>query len=290
MRTEDLRHNGRAVTFKQLDFDELVATADSPVAPINEELRRSILARAKNPFSDRRAWYGDTDLDGMDKMMTEGWQEGMERALELKAEIEEIAPRPISVRRRLSWRDEGDELSHDRLYGGQIDSMWRVGHRQLQRSPRTLKILGEIGGSFSQTAEQLFWTGATLLALSDVLEEAGYSTDIDIAYCGNFDAGDLVYNVRLKEAGDPLRPDVVATGAAHSGAYRFYGFFLIHQCSWKVNDGHGHVGELSRHLDWLVEEGWMDRVDIHIHRVDSKASAVAELRRIVERVNEGMDA
>jgi hypothetical protein len=294
MRDETIKRNRGTLFFQEWEYNELPQIPETKVAEVNRERRSTIKGKCKNgtiaaTFSGRDPLSGVRSLDDLNKIAREGWQDGMNRAMELKSEIEELVPRPVSVRRKLNWRDEGDELSHDRLYGGQIDSMWRVGRRQSMRSPRTISILANFGGNTHQSGEQLFWSGAAMLALSDLLENAGYSTDLSAgAYVTS--GGDVnVLVIRVKEAGDPLRADSVATVAAHSAFFRMYGLMALERAPFQVPMGHGQAQDITRHMD-TVKELMTDKIDVVIKSCNNRAEAVAELKRVVARLNEGLTA
>lgn len=277
---------------QEYDFCEVATVPDSKVPEVNTGTRRRWLHSLTEVG---RSWLGGLNgLEDAKALVTNGWQEGAERALELKREIEDLSPRPVSVRRRLRWRAEGDELSHERLYAGQLDQMWRVGARESQRSPRILSILGHFGGTADRTDEEMFWSGAAMLAMSDVLENAGYSTELKaVNYSRNFEmaaGAGLVTIVRLKEAGEPLRADVVAVCASHSGFFRTFGLLMKERAPFSVAGGHGQTADFAPIVPDLVDAGAMDRADVVIGQVSNRAEAVAELRRAVERINAGMMA
>lgn len=129
-----------------------------------------------------------------------------------------------------------------------------------------------------------------MLALSDVLENAGYSTELRAMNRARNPMGDTVVSVRLKEAGEPLRADTVATCAAHSAFFRMYALAAVCRAPFLIGMGHGSQQGLGNIVEKLIAEGATDKVDIFIKPCRNWAEVVAELTRIIELVNAGMVA
>src|SRR5207247_4267637 len=111
-------------------------------------------------------------------ILENGWPDGAKRLAEFAGKLASEVPQAKSIRRRLRWADEGDEVCNDRLRSGLIDQGWRSMHRAPLVAPQTVVIETAWGGSFSRTAEELFWQGAAAAVLTDVLENAGYRVEI----------------------------------------------------------------------------------------------------------------
>jgi hypothetical protein len=160
----------------------------------------------------------------------------------LAAEI----PPAKSVRRRLRWSDDGDEVSKDRLNGGQVDSCWRTTRRELSEASEVVTLETNWGGPCNVTAEQLFWQGAAAACLTDVLEEAGYRVEVYATNCSDHHHGKTVVRVRVKEADQPTRLDTLAAVMCHAGIYRIFGLSAKEQATFPINNNYGSTVKLAR--------------------------------------------
>lgn len=251
-----------------------------------EEIRQRLAGQ--NSYTGRR-WYGD--LESMDEaadLLEKGWPEGAERVSKLAASISDVLPKAKSVRRKLRWAEDGDEVDRDRVLSGDLDHSWRSSRREAVDAPRTISIETNWGGNCHLTAEQLFWQGAMAAALADRLEDAGYRVEI---YADNYvhhsrgaKTGHSLTRVRIKEAESPLRPDVLAAALCHAGIFRTFGILAIEQSPYRVTTQHGHCRELgSREMELLIAAGVMDRDSILLPMANSEDEAVAGIKRAIEK-------
>lgn len=131
----------------------------------------------------RHQWYGmepdtkEAPNAYVKRMLAEGWPEGVKRINEAVQAISEITP-PEFMRRRLCWCDHGDSIDMNRVYSGNLDTAWRKAKRQSAKAPAPLTIWMPFSIVYSATTEQLFWRGAAVAALADLLQNAGYSVAI----------------------------------------------------------------------------------------------------------------
>ena len=118
-------------------------------------------------------WFGGIrNLDEAAALLEQGWPAGAARIQELAAEIE--APQATVIRRQIVWRDDGDEICHDPLRSGQLDSCWRGSRRVASVGPTLVALNVNWGGPKCVSADGLFWQGAAACALADSLEQSGY--------------------------------------------------------------------------------------------------------------------
>jgi hypothetical protein len=278
------------ISMYALDAHELVGEPDRTCPEQNEALRDGYKAQMRDRMAGRsrstgRSWYGGLkSLGEASDLLDKGWPEGAERVSKLAGLISDLIPKAKSVRRRLRWADDGDEIDRDRVLSGDLEHSWRSSRRESADGPRTISIETNWGGNWKLTAEELFWQGAMAAALTDRLEDAGYRVEV---YANNYvdhSEGHSLTRVRIKEAESPMRPDALAAVLCHAGIFRTFGILAIEQSPYKVNSVHGHSEELGwRELEKLADAGVMDRDSVLLLRANSESQAVEALRRTIEK-------
>jgi hypothetical protein len=191
------------------------------------------------------------------------------------------------VRRRLRWSDDGDEVSKDRLNGGQVDSCWRTTRRELSDGPEVVTIETNWGGNGNVTAEQLFWQGAAAACMTDLLESAGYRVEVYAADCGRQKDGRIMtVRVQIKEADQPARLDTMAAVMCHAGIYRIFGVAALEQATFKIDDTHGHTVKLNREQFEALETalGQNGRGTICFGMIYDEQSAVRAIEEEIARL------
>lgn len=94
-------------------------------------------------------------------------------------EIPDVYAECITRKRCLS-EDTGQDFDVDRLMAGEPD-FW-VDYKRAQRRSfrgRMVRILVHTGGNCAKRPEQIFWRGVAAIALTDILEEAGYRVTLE---------------------------------------------------------------------------------------------------------------
>lgn len=289
----------------ELTYSELACAFERPATRQNDGIRESVRLRCDGKVGGgflytekvmKPEWLGGLrTYDGLVRLVEGGWDEGAQRAMALKERLQIGEPIAQSVRRRFSWGDEGDEVDRDRVYAGQVDTAWRKASRQKVRGGRTVSLLQAIGGGWRKKAEELFWCGAVMVALSDLLEDAGYQTELwgmSVAN-GHGDSGQKVRGVtatliEMKRGTEPLRPDVVAAGLAHAGVFRSLIFATRHRAPFEIGGAHGytvHFGE--QQCREMVEAGVMrDMPDVVLRHAYNETSARQTIAAAVAQLNE----
>lgn len=220
--------------------------------------------------------------------LDQGWPEGADRALALAEGLEDLVEDPISRKRQLRWRDNGDELDADRMMGGQLDSAWRSTERQVRVGTNTvLTVAVSWGINGSIPADQLFWSGAVAVALTDLLETAGYSIDLwaidSVAWWS--DDRFAVTAIDVKGPGEILRSDAVAALLSHPGIYRTLGLAATAQAPWRIGNGFGSAVDIEEILQMCIDHGVVEHPDIVIPKLRNEQQAIAFLRKTIEDVN-----
>lgn len=134
-------------------------------------------------------------------------------------------PKPVSRKRKMKWDEStGDEIDNDRLRGGQ--DFWRRATRQQLHGPSVITLVAVQSASASVDAKDILWRGAAAVALTKILEEAGYRVDLWGAMVsrGSFaDNTSLLIGTHLKQPNEPINESALVN-ACSGWFYRTIGF------------------------------------------------------------------
>ena len=164
-----------AVLYESIfDFDKVDDIKDSS----NKELFQSITEPSRDDFGkqgDLTNWLGAPTLSEFNNRLQKGWNEGVEK-------IQKIATKeinPMSLRRRKIKADQGNDLDIHAVYRGDLSRAWTKTKKQAKAgTTRSVSLICNLSCSHSVTSEKLFWRGASVLKLADVLIQAGYNVSI----------------------------------------------------------------------------------------------------------------
>lgn len=166
------------------------------------------------------------------EVMNRPWEQGLKLVDMLKDEIGDL-PMPQTVRRRQRWSEyDGDHVCIDRLRAGA--PFWRQTRREHTGGPQRITIITNVTTPWYVNAANVFWPAAACIALTDVLEHAGYRVRLIIG-----DAADFVYyantgnnyyanvmGITVKDYDASLNKNAIVTGLA-PWAYRTVWFRAI---------------------------------------------------------------
>jgi hypothetical protein len=225
------------------------------------------------------AWYG-----GLHKwseavnIVMNGWPEGVAKATALSEQISSKLPEPESLRRRLAWGDDGDELDYDKFRSQGIDGAFRRTIQRVQKAPRTIKIVGNYGMDGGNSADAIAWNGAQLVALLDILERADYMTELVLGdptpVYGYGDPHISMPCIRLKTATDPLNMSALMAVAGHAGVFRSLGFAADCSSPRQMAPGVGGVCHVREAWQVGVEKGVLEEPNCFIEQANSEKSAL----------------
>lgn len=225
------------------------------------------------------AWQGFRTLRDWRRWYEAGWPEGVRKVREALRDIH--VPAAMTVRRRAQWADDGDELAMERIYQGQPESAWRRIAPRTVAGPRHVRIRVDVSASAATPANAFFWPGAAALALSDALENAGYSTEI-LACASTHGAyegsnRDAHVEVKVKDHRERLNLSRLAAILCHVGTLRVGLFAALLSPERKTTGGLGR----PIHPDPMPGE---EQGDI-VLRCWNKVDANAQLRKAVAKLN-----
>ena len=235
--------NGRKIFLIEQDISGLAETYSHEHHKANRAHVSNVRPETRiEPVSAQR--YGCiTHSSDAEALVAKGWAEGAERIDALRRTLRSTVKPPLSRKRRQIWSDDGETLDADRALAGQWDTAFRTTKRAMVRAPAMVSILVNWGGNWSVAAEQLFWQGAQAVVLSDILEDAGYRTRITAVGAVDSYRNVKASVIHVKDHGEPLRIDAVASIICHGGVYRCFGFAQTVLAPWDVG------GSLGCHLD-----------------------------------------
>jgi hypothetical protein len=273
--------------------EDVSAFRDAPVPKQNEGSHRWNQQTYERQFRNAKdgddSWYGGiTSWEGAKAIIDGGWGEGARRTTELSLELGGRIASFEGFRRRPKWGEQGEELDADRAMRGEWDNAWRdTVKKRVQGASNIVTLAAPFGGNAHQSAESLFWCGAQMIAVTDILESSGYQVEvIALANTRNhsYDDGKAVMSLlacRVKQAGEPMRPDAMASLFAHAGIFRTYIFEALLRQPCKVPDNLGSaqqsVAELTVATNRAAERGWLPPVDVIVGEAYNRDAAIKNI-------------
>jgi hypothetical protein len=208
--------------------------------------------------------------------------------------LESEIPAAASIRGRWTYGPEGDDVSIERAMAGDYDVAYRRRVKVQVKGTRIVNLAATYGGSCAKTAEQLFWTGVQLVVASDLLESAGYRTEIHgfraqgpYNVSGSREDGYAILDLIAKRPNEPLRIDALMAILAHAGVFRTYGFAGICRFPWPVGSGLGCCYSDVRGLAArMVDAGLLDAVDYIMPDAYSREQAAKNIVALVGQVTQ----
>lgn len=183
------------------------------------------------------SWYGAASPRiAMDRAF-KGWPEGAERVRSMMESID--APPPVDMKRKVTRGDQGDELDIHAVYRGGLDRAWSRKRRLHTRARMSVRLVAQMGGSRHMHEEEMFWRGAAVLKLAELLEESGYRVEIVGVSQHHVDGWEhLAYaSFIVKDARAPLDVEQVAGVVCNAGFARTFGFRDAYAaCEHKLRD------------------------------------------------------
>lgn len=239
----------------------------------------------------RGNYYGDVaDYAELKRRMVEGWPEGVTRAADLAESIRDLVPVAKKRRRRPAWGDQGDEVNMQRVYAGQLDRAWRTTRREHVEGQKIISIDVDVCWNAGVRANDLFWSGATAIALTDVLEDQGYRVELFATAVNETNRRSVLSRVLVKRSDEPLNINNVAMMTAHPAMFRFYHLSSWCRAPWDIGGGYGSAMDMRAALDYAVDRGVLEGSDLQIGGALSRAAAEKEIREAVAKVQERVEA
>jgi len=177
---------------------------------------------------DREHWIGRDfhDWEEVYAAARSPWPEGVEIVERMAEELADAdLPQPQNTRRKPRFsEDNGDEVDYDRLRSGQ--PFWRTTQRANTRGPQVVTLVVDLNAAQKIAHHDILWRGAAVLAMTRILEDAGFRVEIWTIHCAQkcySDGTGHCHAVCLKRPGDPLNVGTLVS-AVSGWFYRTVGF------------------------------------------------------------------
>lgn len=235
------RFKARAKGYKRVDIG---------IFPTMQDLMAAALT-SKSSLLDywgvghRAGWYGlepefkggKMTMQGVCDLLGKGWERGLLRMQESMDKLRNVEVRPLSIKRRNTWQDQGDTLDIHRVYSGQLDRAWQKCKRRPLAGTRNITLVCDTIESGGNDAETMFWRGAAVVTLADKLTAAGYNVEVVSAWTGRMSSL-VICHVTVKQSWQPLDIPTLTAAVACPAYFRCIG----HCWGNKVDgdDNHGY--------------------------------------------------
>ncbi len=262
-----------------------VSAANQPYAEQGDPANWSL-----DKYGTRKKWYGSDSIKSLADIraiLDGGWKEGADRLTDLARDLGDKMPAAKTRKRKAEWKDDGADLDVDRALAGQWDTAFRDSRRVWTSGPTTVALNVSWGGHFGQSAEDLFWSGAVLAVLCDLLENAGYAVELNafILTKPGFDGdeGCGVNQIVIKAPNEALRIDALAGIVCHAGVFRTLGFRTLLQTPWDIGSGLGSMSSWD-YMDPKLEALGRSPEGVRINSCTNRESAVREISRVLASI------
>lgn len=250
--------------------DDLLEVWNMPPSPQDakqhERQRAGILAH--------EGFYGASEETAR-KVISKGWPHGAKLVESLARKVEEQLAPPKSRRRTRKWADDGDEISLERLEAGS-EYPWLSSHRKLKSACGLVEVVSSWGDSCGASQQQLQWSGAAALCLTDMLEKADYSVELALIAAMNTSPA-MIVRVDLKRMGELVDLEQLAAIAVYPPAWRIYGLASFQLGPTQSGDGidshpHSSFERIEANGMWNYRPNVMT---LELHGADSERAAVS---------------
>lgn len=166
---------------------------------------------------------GESTFQTLERVIQSGWQAGVD----LLAQVKPLdVASPVSIRRRMRWSDQGDELDVQRVYSGQLETAWRRCQRVTTSSPRRVRIVVDSIASAGVDSAEMRWRGVAAMRAADTLQGAGYQVAVESAFKGDCNMGRVLARCEVKSFDQPVNLSALASATALPAFFRCYGHML----------------------------------------------------------------
>lgn len=215
----------RSVNVRHQHFDSIheIMRMEPTLKESRSHLKRSVTER-----SGGKSWWGwNGGFDTLNKMLDEGWSEGLAKMEKYLGELS--LPMMRSNKRVKKRAAFGDEIDIQRIYNGDLERAWSTTERQIGsavgRNNAIIQV--DIATSAGTSSDSAFWRGAAATALTKIIVESGRSVQIIITETtsGVFNGSrDYQLNTTmLKEFDQPMDMENIML-CTSVGFFRGYGF------------------------------------------------------------------
>lgn len=251
------------------------------VHPINKNVN-CVKSKFFFRLSSNKKWLGCDSPNDVDRLVHEGWPEGVERAIAIRDRIVYSLPPPKTLRKRKVHGDFGDEVDIQKIYSGDWDRAWTKTQREMVTGMPVIRILTSFAANCDKSADAMFYKGVTAAILTDILEARGYRVEV-VIYShvqGVYTNGDSSYcQLMVKDSKEPLDLSRLIVTTALSGFFRYHWFKYAVSLPILAFDS------LGRTLESPVSKYEKEK-DIVISDIYSEHEAVNMIKNVLKSLEE----
>jgi hypothetical protein len=172
-----------------------------------------VSARSSERAGDRD-FRGTGSLAESLRLARHGWPEGRERMSAMHRRLTDLIRQRVNSRQEVMWDVAGATVDVGRFCEGCPENMMYFEPAPMEGKGRIVKVSVNVSASCAIEAEDIYWRGAAVIGLCDLLEANGFSVEIEVfegTSSGRFGAGDrLEYWFPAKVHGYQLDVDRLA--------------------------------------------------------------------------------
>ena len=267
---------------------DFLDAAKLPPAVVNEKSARQNAQEQCEAMTGNRngaRWYGANCESGaaVVALMDQGWKQGLDRCTAALAKLDVSALSPIDLRRRLVRTDFGDDYDANIARTGNFDRAWTRAKRRHGMSRQSVTVVANMTINANMETNILFWRGAAIVALCELLEPMGYNVAAIVGFAADYDHSSAKHaecRVTVKRQDMPL--DLSSASAILlPGFFRGPGIaWLYNHSTHAVSTGIGSASELTVDpaCEYLIS-----------HNVSDEKTAMRAVKDIVAAINGDAD-
>lgn len=271
--------------FVELYFDSVEEMLDKCDDCYDEGRRYGYTNTGTKPSPSNSSWIGRSFKDWKDvrDKANKVWEEGVKILDEVMSELAhiELPPSKVIRRKRKFSSDGGDDVCIDRLRSGQ--DYWMSSHREETAGCPIVTIVSSLGTSAFRNTKDAFYRGAAAIIIAEILENAGFRTEIFMMNkCSHvYGTKSFVLTCKLKDA--KQHTDRLTMVNALSGWYYRTVKFQSTLIPGNPNDGLGRPQILSpadEHVKKVTDKG----KSIVIDDVWNRDACVNRIKAAIEEI------
>jgi hypothetical protein len=217
----------------------------------NKERAENYITKNHGDFG----WYGVPSLDDFHNALANGHAEGLKAIENMLEQVNAKLPRAVGIGRKIVRGDQGDELDIDAVNRGDVSRAWTSRRRLIKRGRSAVRIVCDIAGNSTVSAESLRWRGVAAMTLAEIMTKAGYKTEIVAGFfvmkCAK-NVHEVITTITVKAIGTHPDKGLLSTALCLSGFFRTWGFVSIirhaDNAGKQISDGLGRSGKLANVL------------------------------------------
>ena len=219
---------------KHLHYASVSAIRAAAAVPMKDP-NNNRLAERHSARDDGSHWHGiDGGAEAVKNALVNGFPAGEAAIAAFHSEIAASLPRALGHHRTKRRSNLGDELDIHAVNRGATDRAWTLSSRTIRKGSGLLRLVVDICGNATTSAETLQWRGIAALSLNEVMSRAGYSVEIVAAMAvqnlrratgsGKTSVDACLTTVVVKPRGTQADIGLLAATLTLSGFFRLYGF------------------------------------------------------------------